>query len=1009
MFNKSSWFSSMTSDEKTNKMTQINETYQFLEKLITNEKFEQYSYQLKKQINNLMESLKKLLEKIDKAEKKSTADISKCRELINDIFKNFLAVTYNEKDIIPQAQTINTFFFANSELSIEQKEHSVYTILTGENERTAEEKNRKLQMDIKKERAEIIRLANLILNKTQEEFGSEMDIFEKMITYLSNNNEGQASEVLLSLWKTYKTEFEKNLTESNYYEKISNYQKLILDYLKKLSPENSIYYVSENDIEHWYTDYWDLSKDALVYHPEVINRHEKTIEICALGWTDLLTKDETQALKLLKSMMTALCQPKKSIKHHNHPFKDFDSLAFFLLKISELSQNQKLKIQTIAIKTMGYKIYDLIAAHFKWESKFQHLDRHNCIVFSIIQTLLANTTLKKYLISSIQPVIDVLSQQKVTVTKGCHLSLASSTERPTLQNLSLFELKIMSSIPKYEQFAEDTPPKKNIIVLLQPDIGKLPSAIYLVDRRDKIPVITELSFTPKQNMLKLVEALFPSVNDYNYFDLDLLHGNLIDELSEKTNLFQRFPMLIKRKGKNSYYMYTPQGQLYKFGTGNTTLLNYLKDLNSSSCFSNSEKIWVSPEHHPTLYQAVIPLENHESYLQEFNYDGDVNSLKEAFVKSFNLLFTIQNYPPELIRILYEYLQINNDDLLNYFVKEFINPVFKMLSKENSNLKFWSEKIISVAMEALTADEEKKLFYQKRIAKPVLDLIHSETLETYLAQFCVSLAEVHVPELEFNIMFINPYLQLVEDAGLSNQIKNIDLSLPYETQIKHFPEKLNRLKKLLDEGKIAQKNKEESLHQLENLENDFLILCYCYKEKFVREPTVGELTLPMDDKMKEATRDFYNSLLLSTFSKLKDREIENAQFCFELIKERKEYTQFRTSTVEEQLLIFSQKISKKIWDKKIYEISEDTQISPVSKVADTHFERLDFLEKSFEHFNKDRMGTFIEISLDDNETNDKKYHSKSFIINKNNMFSHSQLNSYIQRQISEKSTLTCTTT
>ncbi|MHB1948187.1 MAG: ankyrin repeat domain-containing protein [Gammaproteobacteria bacterium] len=80
-------------------------------------------------------------------------------------------------------------------------------------------------------------------------------------------------------------------------------------------------------------------------------------------------------------------------------------------------------------------------------------------------------------------------------------------------------LLVMPSAPTENTEFKDT---KNAFVLIQSAPGQAPSALYFVDRTTKTPIISQITFPSGQSISTFIAALYPSVSDHHYQNIQLL-------------------------------------------------------------------------------------------------------------------------------------------------------------------------------------------------------------------------------------------------------------------------------------------------------------------------------------------------------------------------------------------------------------------------------------------------------------------------------------------------------
>lgn len=944
--------------------------------------------QILNESNGLKDIAKYNLEKQTEKEKKLREKIKNCRSIIDEILTALLSVDFDLSVVGSNVDMINNIYFSDMLIQLDQKKSALEEILIAKRKAKSIEKNTELKKIIEVNKQKIFELAQPVLYQYFSKHANFTDelIIDKMIEHFSKLQVAEGNTDYLyyhKIWKRYKDELQNPNTENDHFQSLSGVQEQIISVMieyNELNPSEKQQInhlqgniVQLNEIHDWFED--SDFDGILAVNIKDKDNPEKTIENCAISWKKLLDTDVKKAFRILKYMIEVVCCASvvKTDEEIKNPVKNLADFALFLLKIPCLSQikTKEEKIKKCIIHHMGYKVYDLISAHFILEEKSninlssrnkKPPGRENGIVFGIITILVKNTDFEKFIISCIQPVFDVMNSKKVNISKGCHFFLKSSNNTPTIENLTACDIKIRITQPSlYDYMANSSVEQskahsqKSIYVFVQPNAGEPPTEIYFVDRRGTTPVIIPLNFP--EDIAALTVMLFPLGKNNMCYDRTSIETKDIDTIALHTEFYLRdFPAIIK-KGKDKYFIHAPLGdgklQVIQFNIDDPNLLECLNQLN----FDSSETIWISPEHYPVLYKAILA-QGGKEVMKVYHYIGDVVLLKDAFSTSINMLFETEKYPPDVQRILHDFAKVNKDELLGYILTRFISPVIKFYGSHSTNdtLQFWCQEIIAYTMQALTTSESKRVSYQKRIEQSLLDLIYSMELRTKVNKMCSGVSNIDKRILDFKIRFKEPLTQLAKDAGVfMTAEKHTDtLVLPFDAHIEIFSRKLEQLTKLLEEAKKTQKIKEASLSELEKDEHELMILCFWYQDKFKTAVNLSDITSTIEINRREQAQKQYGLLLMSAFEKIKDIKLDNidsvneAWESLENIKNRTEYIDYKQLSEKEQLIAFIREKCNKICNKKIWKPSDGPIIS-LCQVADIHFERLENLQKDFENF------------------------------------------------------------
>jgi len=938
--------------------------------------------------NGLKDIAKHNLEKQTEKEKKLREKIKNCRSIIDEILTALLSVDFDFSIVGTNVEVINKIFFTDMLIQLDQKKSTLGDMLTEKRKAKIKEKNTEFKKSIEENKKKIFELAKPVLYQYFSDHAIFTDelIVDKMIEHFSPSHKNNTNDVYHhKIWVTYGTELKKVDAENENILSILEVQEQIISVMNeynKLKPSEKQQMnhlqgnvVQLDEIYSWFED-CDFTT-VLNVKTEEADNHDKKIEICAIEWKKLLDTDEKKAFRILKYMIDVVCHISvvKAVEEIKNPVKNLDDFALFLLKIPCLSKikTKEEKIKKCIIHHMGYKVYDLIAAHFILEDKANSNlpsrnkkppGRENGIVFGIITILVKNTDFEKFIISCITPVIDVMNSKKVNISKGCHLFLKSSNNTPTIGNLNGCDIKIRNSQPRLFDYSCNSSVEQSkahsqnsIYVFVQPIAAESPIEIYFVDRRGAMPVIIPLNLP--EDIAALTVMLFPLGKNNMCYDKTSIKQEVVDIIALHTGFYLRdFPAIIK-KGKDKYFIHAPLGggtlQVIQFTIDDPLLMECLNQFG----FDNSDPIWISPGHYPLLYKAVLA-QGGKDLMKVYHYIGDAALLKNAFQASIDMLFEPEKYPPEVQRILHDFAKVNKDELLGYVLTRFISPVIKFYGSNSTNdtLQFWCQEIIAYAMQALTTSENKRVSYQKRIEQSLLDLIYSKELRTKVNQMCSRVSNIDKRILDFKIRFKEPLTQLAKDAGVFEKMtaeKHADtLTLPFEAHIEIFSRKLEQLKCLLEKAKETQKIKEVSLSELEKDEHELMILCYWYQNKFKTEVKLSDIISTIEINRREQAQKQYGLILMSAFEKIKEMKLDDIDFvnetweCLKNIKTRAEYIDYKQLSEQEQLIALIRKICNKICNKKIWNPSDGPIISPI-QVADCHFECLKNLKENFEIF------------------------------------------------------------
>src|SRR5262249_10897357 len=109
-------------------------------------------------------------------------------------------------------------------------------------------------------------------------------------------------------------------------------------------------------------------------------------------------------------------------------------------------------------------------------------------------------------------------------------------------------------------------------------------------------------------------------------------------------------------------------------------------------------------------------------------NDNLTKLLKAFIQAIDNLCKIENYAPEMQRIILDFSKINKTQLLfGYLFIRFVNPSimkFSTDSKNDERLRFWCQKIIMTALlVAINGEISKKSSNQKKIF-PLISLVYN---------------------------------------------------------------------------------------------------------------------------------------------------------------------------------------------------------------------------------------------------------------------------------------------
>ncbi len=313
-----------------------------------------------------------------------TAIIKTCRNNIDAILNALLLLHFEPKECESTLKDINAIFFSDTIIPISTKNSCVTKIFIDQYDQ-----NLTILANIIKEKS--IQLIELIETDFLQETTTEEDILSIVIKNLFKRCEEIPSNEMLAIsLQSYKDAL-NDINTRNYsrLQRLAELQQsIMLSFSDKPNPDHLPKIKSPNQ---------KVVQDK---------SNSKKIEDYAKLWLKIFKTESAEALIILKY----LCQTsiKNDLKQSTLiiVIKNIDDFAVLLTKMTGLTAEQQEIIITVLIETMGNSIFDLIAAHYKQETK--SAGRDDSITAGIVKRLVkVNDDFKKYILSSIQPILDL--------------------------------------------------------------------------------------------------------------------------------------------------------------------------------------------------------------------------------------------------------------------------------------------------------------------------------------------------------------------------------------------------------------------------------------------------------------------------------------------------------------------------------------------------------------------------------------------------------------------------